>query len=66
MGQRLNVEIWNNGEVLANAYYHWSAYTESAAHIVDKALNYIKNNPVQDDNHLLYESLHYPILLHLQ
>lgn len=38
MGQRLNLEIWNNGKVLANAYYHWSAYTSSAAEIVDKAL----------------------------
>lgn len=38
MGQRLNVEIWNNGKVLANAYYHWAAYTNSAAEIVDKAL----------------------------
>lgn len=54
MGQRLNVEIWNNGKVLANAYYHWSAYTGSAAHIVNHALNYIKNNPIQDGNDLLY------------
>lgn len=38
MGQRLNVEIWNNGKVLANAYYHWSAYTSAAAEIIDKAL----------------------------
>lgn len=54
MGQRLNVEIWNNGEVLANAYYHWSAYTASAAHIVNAALDYIKNNPIPDENDLLY------------
>lgn len=54
MGQRLNVEIWNNGKVLANAYYHWSAYTDSAAQIVNAALNYINNNPIQDDNDLLY------------
>lgn len=54
MGQRLNVEIWNNGKVLANAYYHWSAYTESAAEIVCDALNYINSNPIQDDNDLLY------------
>ena len=38
MGQRLNLEIWNNGKVLANAYYHWSAYTSSAAKIVNEAL----------------------------
>ena len=24
MGQRLNIEIFNNGQVLANAYYHFS------------------------------------------
>lgn len=54
MGQRLNVEVWNNGKVLANAYYHWSAYTASAANIVCDALNYINSNPIQDDNELLY------------
>lgn len=30
MGQRLNIEIFNEGKVLANAYYHWSGYTSSA------------------------------------
>lgn len=54
MGQRLNLEIWNKGEVLANAYYHWSAYTSSAAGLVSRALDYIKSNPIQDDNYLLY------------
>lgn len=54
MGQRLNIEIWNNGKVLANAYYHWSAYTKDAACLVDKALEYIKNNQISDGNELLY------------
>lgn len=54
MGQRLNVEIWNNGKVLANAYYHWSAYTESAAGIVNVALGYINSNHMEDNNDLLY------------
>lgn len=54
MGQRLNLEIWNNGKVLANAYYHWAAYTSSAAHTVSQALNYIKNNAIENDNTLLY------------
>jgi hypothetical protein len=27
MGQRLNIEIISNGKLLANAYYHWDAYT---------------------------------------
>jgi hypothetical protein len=30
MGQRLNIEIIQDGKTLANAYYHWSAYTSSS------------------------------------
>lgn len=30
MGQRLVIQIEKNGEALANCYYHWSAYTDSA------------------------------------
>lgn len=30
MGQRLNIEIMDGEKVLANSYYHWSAYTSSA------------------------------------
>lgn len=33
MGQRLNIQIEKDGEALANAYYHWSAYTGSAAEL---------------------------------
>ena len=54
MGQRLNLEIWNNGKVLANAYYHWSAFTDEAAKTVKQALNYIKSNSIENDNTLLY------------
>ena len=54
MGQRLNLEIWNDGKVLANAYYHWSAYTSSSAELVSKALDYIQNNPDFASNDLLY------------
>ena len=39
MGQRLNIEICNNTRTLANAYYQWGAYTDSAleytAEIID-------------------------------
>ena len=39
MGQRLNIEICNSTRTLANAYYHWGAYTDSAleytAEIID-------------------------------
>ena len=34
MGQRLNISLESDGEVVANAYYHWSAYTGSAAYLV--------------------------------
>lgn len=30
LGQRLNIEIVSDGALLANCYYHWSAYTDSA------------------------------------
>lgn len=33
MGQRLNIEILNKGERLANCYYHWSAYTTSSSEL---------------------------------
>lgn len=38
MGQRLNLEIVNNAGVLANSYYHWSAYTGSAIELTEIAL----------------------------
>ena len=44
MGQRLVVKITDNGEELANAYYHWSAYTGSALHIANDIINDFINN----------------------
>lgn len=38
MGQRLNIEIVSGGEVIANAYYHWSAYTRSAIGLAKEAI----------------------------
>ena len=34
MGQRLNIEIVKNGKVLANSYYHWSGFSNSAVNLV--------------------------------
>ena len=39
MGQRLNIEIVKDGEALANAYYHWSAYTTSALYLASLAVD---------------------------
>lgn len=51
MGQRLNIEIVSNGKLLANAYYHWDAYTgislRRTGAILDK-LNAIQE-PIKDD-----------------
>lgn len=54
MGERLNLEIWHNGKVLANAYYHWSGFTYCAVSVVTDALKYIKSNPAENNNILLY------------
>ena len=43
MGQRLNMEICSNGQVLANAYYHWSAYTSSSLELLKVVLNAYKH-----------------------
>ena len=45
MGQRLNLQIEDYGVAIANAYYHWSAYTESAARLVVEALDVICDAP---------------------
>lgn len=34
MGQRLNIQIQRGETILANAYYHWSAYTGSALELL--------------------------------
>jgi len=41
MGQRLNIEIEDNGQVVANAYLHWSAYTSSSIVIAKNILKLI-------------------------
>lgn len=46
MGQRLNLEIWSDGKCLANAYYHWSAYTSCASVLVNEVIQAYRSNPV--------------------
>lgn len=53
MGQRLNIEIEKNNKTLANAYYHWGAYSDSACELTQLIVNYINNNP-QDCDDVLY------------
>ena len=38
MGQRLIITIVENGKALANAYYHWSAYTKAAMILTEDIL----------------------------
>lgn len=49
MGQRLNIEIKNNKEVLANCYFHWSGYSKSSLIITKLIIEYLKNNNVSFD-----------------
>lgn len=39
MGQRLNIEIHNNGKPLANCYYHWGGYTKSALNTIQELIS---------------------------
>lgn len=39
MGQRLNIEIKNGETELANCYYHWSAFTDSALQLAKKVID---------------------------
>ncbi|MBR6688789.1 MAG: hypothetical protein IKL68_02095 [Clostridia bacterium] len=51
MGQRLNIEIVKNGGVLANSYYHWSGYSNSAVDLTIKiieAFDYVKRCKVEE------------------
>lgn len=43
MGQRLNIEIRRrkDNKVLANSYYHWSAYTSSSLHLAEEIIENI-------------------------
>ena len=50
MGQRLNIEIVKNGDILANSYYHWSGFSNSAVNLaieIIKHFEYIKKVKVE-------------------
>lgn len=49
MGQRLVVTIKKNNIVLANAYYHWSAYTDSALGIAHECIASFKRTKYKTD-----------------
>lgn len=51
MGQRLNIEIKIGGKVQANAYYHWSGYTSSAAQLTHVILTDYPN--ISENNDLI-------------
>ena len=48
MGQRLNIEVVSRGNVIASSYYHWSAYSFSAAELaIDALLFACSGGPVE-------------------
>jgi len=54
MGQRLNIEIHNDGKVLANAYYHWSAYSKPAALLTKQIIEEFNKYKTRPESDLLY------------
>ena len=59
MGQRLNLEIRKKDKVLANAYYHWSAYTQSSFNLTAEVVRFISANrsTIKDDKLLAIRAL---------
>lgn len=50
MGQRLNIEIVKNRQVLANSYYHWSGFSNNAVNLAIQIIEnyeYIKKYQVE-------------------
>lgn len=58
MGQRLNLEIIKDGDLIGNIYYHWSGYTECAIAICKELLLKYKEakkaSPKQIDEVIFY------------
>lgn len=52
MGQRLNIEIKISDRVVANSYFHWSAYTISSIELVQKIIDNFED--VIEENPILY------------
>ena len=48
MGQRLNIEMKSKGKVVANCYYHWSAYTMTALQLTKEIISNFDS--IQDNN----------------
>ena len=53
MGQRLVVTINNDGREIAKIYYHWSAYSYSALHRVQRIVHCIYNHNDETEKELL-------------
>lgn len=50
MGQRLNIEIKKGDKVLANSYYHWDAYSQSACEHAISIAEFIETNQQNCDD----------------
>lgn len=52
MGERLNIEIMKDDDVVANAYYHWGAYSTEAlrlAHAIVQKDKELKDETITDE-----------------
>lgn len=59
MGMRLNIEIKKKGEdkILANCYYHWSAYTMSALKMAQEIASRIQVGSFDDEKNDVYKAI---------
>nr|DAX81687.1 MAG TPA: hypothetical protein [Bacteriophage sp.] len=61
MGQRLVIQIKENGKIRSNCYYHWSGYTKSALPLIKKTMEELKfllnPNKTKKDKILRYAPL---------
>lgn len=57
MGQRLSLVINHDAVPIANAYYHWSAYTRAALDLLHQAMEYASKHPGLNPDQLAVLSL---------
>ena len=48
MGQRLNIEIKENNELLANVLYQWSGFTPASLVLTQRILDNVENIKYDD------------------
>ena len=59
MGQRLIVSIENNGKEIANIYFHWDAYTDTALYRTKEIVDCIYSQQGKSEKEMLLHLIHF-------